>query len=176
MTTDDQEAGLDASLQRKMEMIARQEAEEAERDAATLAVRQRSLVDVAWEATQSGRGCVVRIGELEFQGVVAYARGDLMTVETPGGMVEVQLGNIDSLRVVSDVDGAGRSVPNEAESFAARMSMLQLSKENVEIVTCGATSRFSGRVTNVARDHVVIDATGGALFVPLDSIACAFRR
>lgn len=167
---------IDPALTRRMETVTRREMEAAERQAVDLAARRRTLVDVAWEAVQSGRAVVVRIGQFEISGLVVYARGDLISVQTTFGMVEVQLGGIDSLQIARSPSGEGRSVPREAESFVARMSLLQLDNEEVEVVCRGALTRFEGRVRSVGRDHIVMDTPHGQVFVSLLAVACVIRR
>ena len=137
---------------------------------------QRTLVDIAWEAVQSGREAVIRIGRLEITGLAVYARGNLMSIESSFGMVEVQLGCIDSLQIASSPSAPGRSVPSEAESFVARLSMLQLANENVEVVCRGGQSRFEGSVRAVGRDHIWLDTAQGGVFVVIDSVAFVIRR
>ena len=168
--TPDSAEEIDPALVRRMEAITRQEMELAERQADDLAARQRTLVDIAWEAVQSGREAVIRIGRLEITGLAVYARGNLMSIESSFGMVEVQLGCIDSLQIASSPSAPGRSVPSEAESFVARLSMLQLANENVEVVCRGGQSRFEGSVRAVGRDHIWLDTAQGGVFVVIDSV------
>lgn len=65
------------SLKQNFRGAARAEAEESEREAAQLAMRDRSLSDVAFEAMASGGLIAVTAGLWTFTGLVVYAAGDL---------------------------------------------------------------------------------------------------
>ena len=166
---------FDPNLDRRIEARARLEFEAAELEAAVLAARRRRLVDVAWEAVHSGRRIRVRVGDREVGGTPVYARNDLVSLETTGGLVEVYLPNVDAL-VVTSRSGEGRSVHKEVDTFAARMAMLELSREHVEIVCRGGEPRFEGKIDHVARDHVSVKTALGTVLVALQSIAYLVRR
>ena len=153
----------------------RREFEAAESEAALLAARRRRLADVAWEAAQSGKRIHVRVGSREVAGRPIYARNDLMSLETPNGRVDVYLPNVDALSVAPS-SSEGRSVPKDVETFAARIAMLQLTRERVEIVCRGAEARFDGTIEHVARDHVALAASRGTVLVSLEAIAYLVLR
>ena len=176
MDTPEEDPQLDPALVRQMDALTRREMESAEHQAAELAARRRDLSDVAWEAVQSGQRVTVRIGDFEVTGLAIYARNDLMTLDTAFGLVEVQIPNVDSVGVESQGSLKGRTNPHEAESFIARASLLQLSHEEVEIVTVGSISRFVGAVETVAKDHLALRGSGGLVHVNLAAIACIIRR
>lgn len=161
---------FDPRLHRRMEARARREFEAAESEAALLAARRRRLADVAWEAIQSGNRIRIRVGSRELAGTPIYARNDLMSLETENGQVDVYLPNVDALFVVRGTV-AGRSVPRDAETFRARLSMLQLKRRRAEIVCRGGEARFDGKIEYVARDHVSIRTSRGGVMVALEAIA-----
>lgn len=161
---------FDPNLRRRMEAQARREFEAAESEAAALASRRRRLVDVAWEAAQSGSRVAIRVGRRELAGGPIYARNDLVSLRTRRAEVEVYLPNIDAMFFVPGSDGEGYA-PGRGETFAARLAMLQLAGGAVEIVCRGGEVRFDGWIDQVARDHVVVETSHGAVFVALESIA-----
>lgn len=158
-----------------MEARARREFEAAESEAAVLAARQRRLVDAAWEAVQTGRRLTARAGGRALSGLPVYARNDLVTMETSKGDADLYLPNIDALAVGPEA-GEGRPALEEAETFAARLAMLQLSRPEVEIVCRGGGAEFSGTLDWAARDHAALTNARGTLFVALDAIAYLIRR
>lgn len=166
---------FDWSLARRMEARLRREFEAAESEAALLAARRRRLADVAWEAAQAGRQVTVRVGSRHVVGKPLYARNDLMSLETANGRVDVCLPNIDAMSV-APAPGHGVSVRKDVESFAARISMLQLTSERVEVVCRGGEARFYGTIEYVARDHVALAGSRGEVLVALDAIAYVVPR
>ena len=166
---------FDWSLARRMEARLRREFETAESEAALLAARRRRLTDVAWEASQAGKQVIVRVGSRQVGGKPLYARNDLMSLETANGRVDVYLPNIDAMSVTPSSAG-GRSVRKEVETFAARIAMLQLTRERVEIVCRGGEARFDGTIEYVARDHVALAGPRGEVLVALEAIAYLVLR
>lgn len=158
-----------------MEAQARREFEAAESEAAVLAARRRRLVDAAWEAVHTGRRIMVRAGARSLAGVPVYARNDLVTMETSKGVADLYLPNIDALAVGPEAAG-GRPAPKEAETFAARLAMLQLTRTEVEIVCRGGGAEFGGILDYAARDHAALTNSMGTVLVALDAIAYLIRR
>lgn len=152
----------------------RREMENAEEQAAALAVRQRSLEDAAWEAVQAGSRVGVRAGAFEAEGAAVYARRDLLSLETARGGVEVCLPNADAVFIRPGGE-PGRSLPREAESFAARMAVMHIYRERVEVITRGGTGRFQGRLEAAARDHLLLESPDGQVLIPLRAVACVVR-
>lgn len=164
----------DPGLRRLMDARMRREMEKAEEQAAALAARQRSLADAAWEAVQSGSRVGVRAGDFEAEGAAVYARRDLLSLETARGGVEVCLPNVDAAFIRPGGE-RGRSVPREAESFAARLAVVHIYRERVEVITRGGTGRFRGRLEAAARDHLLLESPDGAALIPLRAVACVVR-
>ena len=167
---------FDWSLARRMEARLRREFEAAESEAALLAARRRRLTDVAWEAAQSGKQVSVRVGSRQLAGKPLYARNDLMSLETPNGRVDVYLPNIDAMSVAPSPGGRGLSARQEVETFAARIAMLQLTRDRVEVVCRGGEARFAGTIEYLARDHVALAGSRGEVLVALEAIAYLVLR
>ncbi len=161
---------FDPRLHRRMEARARREFEVAEAEAALLAARRRRLVDVAWQAIQSGSEIRIKVGSRELAGEPTYARNDLLILETVNGQADVYLPNIDALSVAPGRT-PGRSVPQGVETFRARVCMLQLKRRRVEVVCRGGETRFVGDIEYVARDHLALRASRGEVMVALEAIA-----
>ena len=107
---------------------------------------------------------------MEMVGLAVYARGDLLSIETAFGGAEICLPLLDVLSIEAHPAGAGRSVPHEAESFVARLSLLQLATETVEVVTRGAAWRGEGSVRTIGRDHLTLVTSRGSVHIPIESI------
>lgn len=161
---------FDPRLHRRMEARARREFEAAESEAALLAARRRRLADVAWEAIQSGSLIRIRVGGRELGGTPIYARNDLLTLVTGNGQVEVYLPNVDALWVIPG-SSAGSSVPKGVETFKARVAMLQLNRQPMEIVCRGGETRFAGEIEYAARDHLSLRTSRGSVMIALEAIA-----
>ena len=148
----------------------------AERDAATLAARTRTLTDVAAGAVARGDAVTVATGRTEFVGRARYARGDLLTIDGAAALVEVNLAAIDWMRIDRRATSGGQSSPHEAESFAARLGLLELSGEAVDIVTAGGHLRVPCVIAAVARDHVLARAGQGREWaIPMIRVAFVVR-
>ena len=166
---------FDWNLARRMEARLRREFEAAESEAALLAARRRRLADVAWEAAQSGKQVSIRVGSRQLAGKPLYARNDLMSLETANGRVDVYLPNVDAMSVTPS-PAEGLSVRKEVETFVARVAMLQLTRERVEVVCRGGEARFDGTIEYVARDHVALAGSRGEVLVALEAIAYLVLR
>ena len=100
--------------------------------------------------------------------------GDLLSLETRLAIVEINLKAIDALTVDSP-SAAGRANRREAESFAARLAMLRMARERIEIITRGAAWSREGTVDAIAIDHALLNTSTGVIHVPIEAIACAVR-
>jgi len=171
MTTD---GPNDPALERRLGAELRRHMAEAEREAQTLAAKRRALSDVARGAVDRGDAVTVSAGGVEFSGMGVYARGDLMTLSSQSAIVEVHISVIDWLRIDARARAGGRSSPVEAESFTARLGLLELTGESVMLL--GSAVRVEGRIAAVARDHVqVVAADGKDWFLPMAAVAFVVR-
>ncbi len=171
---------LDTRLHRRMEHVAREQFEAAESEAALLAARQKTLADVAWEASHAGQFVRIEVGPRSLSGMPVYARNDLMTLEIPRGVAplaraEVSLLAVDSITPIARM-GKARPETRSVESFQARIGMLQLSDDHFEVVCRGGQSEYLGIIEYVARDHVTMETSNGRVFVALHQIAYLVRR
>lgn len=155
----------------------RSDAEESESDAAALAARQRDLTDVVFDAMAAGDLLAITSLDRTYTGVVTYARRDLVSIRTAGAGVDANLAGPLHLVVKERAHAAGLDLGSGAPSFRARLSEYELSGETVEIVAPAAGAALTGRITAVARDHVVITSEDvEAAFVPLTKIAFVVRH
>jgi preprotein translocase subunit YajC len=167
---------IDPSLERRLDAELRREMREAEEQGRQLAARRRTLVEALAESVQRGDRVTVVSGAAQFSGVPVYARGDLVSLESASALVEAHLDALDSVIVDARAAGAGRAMVHEAESFKARLGLIELAGESVEVVTRGGTSRARGRVATVARDHLVLQVDAAReVLLPMDGIAFVVR-
>ncbi len=149
--------------------------EEAEAQSRTLAARGSTLVEALAVSVQRGDMVSVVAGAGQFTGLAKYARGDLLSIEGQAALIECNLAAVDEIVVDTRAARPGSSVVHEAESFAARLGLIELSAEQVELVSIGGT-KVRGSITAVGRDHVVIQTVSGHdSYVSLARIVFAVR-
>lgn len=172
--TDD--SPLDPGLERRLDAEMRRELEAGEREAEKLAAKQRSFPDIARSLVDRGDTVTVAFDGLELTGVGVYARGDLLTLHIRSALVEANLAAVDWIRVDASSATGGRSSPTEAESFTARLGLLELTGETVEVIGRGGEPRVTGVIAAVARDHVMVrTADRREWFIRIAEIACTIR-
>lgn len=163
----------DDGLERRMRAQARLSMEEAEAQSRILAGRQASLADVLIACIQRGDRVAVTSGSHVVQGRPVHARSDLLSLETQTAMVECHLPLVDEVTITPGHGGS--PLAREAESFIARLAMLELAEEVVELITAGA-GRLQGRLAGVGRDHVsMVDGAGNRTLVPIARVALVIR-
>lgn len=144
----------------------RADAEEGERLAAQAALRRRGLADVASEVAARGGTLTVLCRDRRFVGTVRHAARDLLTLETVGGTVHVNLAGPVTLRGgpadESPVATWPGPSPDDAPSFKARLYELELAGSDVELGVATEPGELRGRLRAVALDHVLLDGPDGA--------------
>lgn len=155
----------------------RADAEEDERLAAQASRRKRTLTDVARELMTRGDTVVVGVHHRRFTGRVLHAAGDLVTLRTASGTVDVNLRAPALLRVVERAASGGRDAHDGPSSFKARLFEVEMADEIVEIGCVNLGEEQPGRIVAVAVDHVVwSDRDGGEWFLPLSTITHVAHR
>lgn len=155
----------------------RADAEESERLAAQAARRKRTLGDVARELMARGDTVVAGVPNRRFTGTVLHAAGDLVTLRTASGSVDINLRAPAYLRVVERAQSGGRGVQDGPSSFKARLFEVEMSTDVVEIGCVNLGEEQPGRVIAVGVDHVVWhDTEGGEWFLPLSAITHVAHR
>jgi hypothetical protein len=167
---------LASELRRQVGREFREEAEELERDAAQLALRRRTLADVAFDAMSRGDVVTISGAGGRHRGRVVYSAGNLAVMETADSVVNVNLEGPIAWQITerSRVGGVGRS-PGSL-TFRARMMELELAKEEITVEASGLADRLTGNLYGVGRDHVVVvDREGEEWFIPLATVAFALQ-
>lgn len=166
---------IDPGLERRMKAEVRREMEEAEAQSRTLAERGSTLVQALAGCVQRGDLLTVTAGGTQYKGVATYARGDLLSIEGKAALIDCNFATVDEISIDTPASRPGSSMVHEAESFAARLGLIELSKERVELVTIGGT-KVAGSIGAVGRDHVVFRAASGHdSYLPIARIAFAVR-
>ena len=164
-----------ARAEEEFRAAARAEAEASEREAAQLAMRTRSLADVAFEAMSRGDTLAVAAGGKTFTGRVGYAAGDLMTLETGLGRIDVNLAGPVAIQVVERARSGGRARAEGPGGFRGRLLEHEGARE-VEVWATGLAGPLRGKVKVAARDHVVFeDREGREWFLPLPTVGYVAR-
>jgi hypothetical protein len=167
---------LGRELRQRLGPDLRAEAEEDERLAAQAARRRRRLVDVGRDLMARGDRVAVVLPGRRLTGVVVHAAGDLLTVRTAGGEVDVHLAGPVQLRVEDRAAGGGSATSDGPTSFKARLLELELAGQPVELGAAPAGEQI-GTIRAVAVDHLVWqDRDGGEWFLPLATISHVLRR
>lgn len=175
------EAGIFDALGRELRQRVgndlRAEAEEGERLAARSALRKRALVDVAREAMARGDQVAVGVPGRRFTGVVAYAAGDLVILQTVGATVDVNLRAPAHLRVVDRAPAGGAATTDGPSSFKARLFEIEMAGLPVEIGCTTLAEPQPGTVRAVAVDHVIWhDRDDQEWFLPIAAITHVLHR
>lgn len=153
----------------------RAEAEASEREAAQLSMRSRSLADVAFDAMSRGDTLAVTAGGKTFTGRVDYAAGDLMTLETSLGRIDVNLAGPVAIQVVERARSGGRARTAGPGSFRGRLLEHEGARE-VEVWAAVLAGPLRGKVRVAARDHVVFeDREGREWVLPLAAVGYVAR-
>ena len=158
-----------------MKAEVRREMEIAEAQSRTLADRQSTLVEALAASVQRGDLVTVVSGAMKYRGLPRYARGDLLSLQGPAALIECHLSAIDQVVLDASPGERGSAIVHEAESYAARLGLIELSGEEVTVVSVGG-ARATGIIEAVARDHVVVLATSGhRSYLRLERIAFTIR-
>jgi hypothetical protein len=170
-----QEPGFRAAEQ-ELRSSARLDAEEDERQAAQLAMRTRSLSEVAFEAMSRGDLIAAGLGDRMFTGRVVYSSGDLMTLEASGSTVDFNLQGPMQLRIIAPARSGGGGRQDGPGSFRGRLLELETERGELEVGSPVLPSGPRGTLQVAAQDHLVFrDAGGGEWFVPLTWVGYVAR-
>jgi hypothetical protein len=149
----------------------RAEAEEDERLAALALLRDRTLGDVARELLHRGDRIAAVCPGRTATGLVIAAAGDLLTVQSAAGAVDLRLGPPVLVRVLDRARAGGAPAGRGAQSFTARLYEHEAGGGRVAIGWGPTGEEVVGRITAVARDHLVVaEADGTTAFLPLAAV------
>lgn len=137
----------------------RSDAEEAERLAALRARRRRTLAELAAELAVRGDRVAVGLVGVTLHGTVVRAAGDLLTVRTAGGVVDVNTSAVHTLQVTEPSTGSAPPPPSGPSGFKARLYELELAGTPVLLGVAG--DELPGRITAVAVDHLLLAGPDG---------------
>lgn len=154
----------------------RSEAEAIERDAATAARRRRSLSRVARDLMARGDLVEVVVPRARVTGRVVHAAGDLVSLSTSRGRVDVPTTGAVTLRVVEAARGGGLATRPGPASFRARLRELEVLGAEVELGLVGEAVTRRGVVAVVARDHLALSTDEGELLVAVAGITHVLER
>ncbi len=155
----------------------RAEAEEVERETAKGILRRRTLAAVASELMQRGDRVTVGTSGRSFTGHFVFTAGDLASLRTPSGDVEVNLAGPVFLHVAERAMRGGVAPGRGSGSFRARLKEFEQTGEPLEVVAPAAGQSLFGRITVVARDHVVlVDRDEREWFLPVAAVAFVVRE
>lgn len=139
----------------------RSDAEQAERLAALRARRRRTLADLAGELAVRGDRVAVTLPGMTLRGTVVRAAGDLVSVATPGGVVDVNAAAVRTLQVVAPATGVAPPPPCGPDGFKARLYELEMAGARVLLGV--GDDELAGRITAVAVDHLLLAGPDGTI-------------
>ena len=99
----------------------RLEAEMLEQDAASVELRRRRLADIAIELLSRGDTVTVIAGQRSIRGRLSYARGEIATMETSTGPIDVHLSAGVVLRVDERSAEGGVTPRSGSDTLRARL-------------------------------------------------------
>lgn len=143
-------------LGRHVEREFRAEARELERQAARLESRRRDMTDLAAELAARGDIVTAVAGSHTATGPLAYARGTLAGIETPDGVVDINLIGPAVLRIDERRAHGGRSSAPGASSLRSRLLEFELEGKRLRIWAPRLLNEVDGTVSAVGQDHAVI--------------------
>ena len=133
----------------------RLEAEMVEQDAASVELRRRRLADVAIELLSRGDTVTVIAGERTVRGRLSYARGEIASVETPTGRVDVHLSAGVALRIDERTTEGGTTPRPGSDTLRARLLEQELSGTDIEVWAPAHGIDVSGSIAAVGKDRCV---------------------
>lgn len=150
----------------------RQEAEMLEQDAATVELRRRRLADVAIEILSRGDTVTAIAGDRSIRGPLSYARGDIASITTSTGRVDVHLAAGVVLRVDERTTEGGVAPRSGSDTLRARLLEHELAGIDVEVWAPAHTVDVSGSIVAVGKDHVILrDHDHSEWVLALDDLA-----
>ena len=175
--TDPEFDELASELRQQVGREFRLEAEAVEEDATKFALRRRTMADIAFELMNRGDEIGVTGAGTSLIGTITHAAGDLVILQTPHSLVNVNLAGPVSLRVSHRAEKGGRGRTHGSPSYRSRMVELEMSGEIVETLSTAFSEALVGAISIVGRDHLVItDRDRTEWFVPLAAIAFTLQR
>lgn len=134
----------------------RLEAEMAEQDAATFEQRGRRMADLAIELLSRGDTVTAIAGERSLRGRLSHARGDIASLETPTGRVDLHLTAGVALRIDERTTSGGTAPRSGSATLRARLLEYELSGTAIEVWVPAHRVEVSGDIAAVGKDHVIL--------------------
>ncbi|MBT8192407.1 MAG: hypothetical protein KJP22_03320, partial [Acidimicrobiia bacterium] len=134
----------------------RREAEIVEHDAATVEMRRRRLADVAVELLSRGDTVTAIAGDRSIRGPLTYARGDIASIETSEGIVDLHLAAGVALRVDERTRAGGTATRPGSDTLHARLLEHELSGVHLEVWVPTHHIEVRGPIVAVGQDHVIV--------------------
>lgn len=154
----------------------RQEAEMQEQDAAAVELRRRHFADVAVELLSRGDIVTVIAGDRSIRGPLTYARGEIASIATGAGLVDVHLAAGVILRVDERATEGGTAPRSGSDTLRARLLEQELAGIDITVWAPAHKVDVSGTIVTVGKDHVIVrDRDGSEWAMPLDDIAWVGR-
>ena len=142
----------------RVEREVRREQQVAEADARQLHLASRALVDVAWEAMQSGHRIRLLWNGGEVADVPIAAVGDLVVMRTDDGAVGIHVPTLSSVEVSGERRDGGSAGDRTVESFKGWCRMIEARAVRVSLL---GGSVVEGSLTVVASDHLLLKNRNG---------------
>ena len=163
---------LGRELRRRVGHELRMEAEQAEQDAAAFELRRRRLADVAVELLSRGDTVTVLAGDRALRGRLTYARGEIASVETASGRVDVNLTPGVVLRIDERAAAGGTAPRPGSDSLRARLLEHELAGTSIEAWLPSTGLEVRGSIAAVGLDHLIVrDGDGTEWVLQLSDIA-----
>ena len=152
----------------------RLEAEMLEQDAASVELRRRTMGDVAVELMSRGDLVTVMAGEKQIKGRIEFARGEVASLRTSFGLVDIHLTPGVLLRVDERSSTGGAPPRSGSDTMRARMLEHELASDRMTLWAPALAIEVSGDIVAVGKDHVIVsDGDDAEWVLRLEDVAWA---
>jgi len=163
---------LGRELREKVGREIRREAEMLEQDAAAVELRRRRISDVAIELLSRGDTVTAIAGDRSIRGRLSFARGQIASIATGTGRVDVHLAAGVVLRVDERATEGGSNPRTGSDTLRARLLEHELAGNDIEVWAPAHTIDVNGAIVAVGTDHLIVqDRDGSEWVLPLGEIA-----
>lgn len=167
-----------AAVDRRIRTEFREESAAVEADVHEADLREQTFSDIASDMYNRGDFVAVATSRRTFNGLVVYAAGDLITIQTESFEVDVNLGDVAYIKVIhKGVQPGGAPAQQGPGTFEMRLMERRSSVERVELGYRNLEETVIGNLMTVGQDHVILrDDHKQEWVIAIHTISWVIRR